>query len=166
MPADDLPIFPGDEQVGVAWISTVPGFTPEMAGTQLPPDDDGQGGPAPWVATGFATVAVVGGGPDAYLPVSRPVYQVDLWAVLPGSGDPPWEFARALATAIVLDARERTVPARVLTIIANGVTYPPATVRSAIVVTAPRRIYGDPGDAARYSMDLSLDWVAVGDTIT
>ena len=120
-----------------------------MVATQLPADETA------WSANGFVTVAVVGGTPHPNLPLSRPVIQVDCWAVNLSSSRPPWFKANAIATAIKYACWHRTNIPRLLDITANGVSYPSAAVRSAVMVTQPRRVYGDPGDAARCTRHLT-----------
>lgn len=160
-----LPLFPSDEMVTAAWIGSIPGLSPTMVGEQLPPDVNADGSPAPWVQTGFVTVAVVGGTPDAMLPVQRPVIQVDCWATVPGSNKPPWPDANIIATTIQRATWDRYRISRPLTIAVNGVAYPTAVVQSAYVATAFRRIYDDQGDYARYQADLALEWVTVNDRL-
>jgi hypothetical protein len=158
--------YPTDEMVAAAWIATIPGFTPAMAGTQLPPDADKAGQPTPWVETGFVTVAVVGGSPSADLPMGEPVIQCDCYATVPGSNFPPWNFAARLATSIVTATRSRTTIPRPLTITEGPVSYGVAVVKDASVTTSPRRLYDDVGDYARVQMDLSLAWIVVGEQLT
>lgn len=136
-----------------------------MVDTQLPPDVDPNGMQAPWIQTGFVTVAVAGGMPDVALPVNEPVIQVDCWATVPGSNKPPWWKARALASAIQRATWDRIHIPRLLTVQANGITYPSAVVRSAYLATAFRRIYDDQGDYARYQADLALSWVTANDKL-
>lgn len=160
-----LPLDGTDELVCAQWIATITGFTPAMVGTTLPPDVNADGSPAPWVTTGFVTVAVVGGGPDPQLPVNRPVLQIDCWATVPGSNKPPWNQAAALAGAIRRATWDRRAIARPLRITANGVAYPTAAVQTAYLATAFRRLYDDQGDYARYQADLFLSWVTVNDRL-
>lgn len=165
MSTPPLPLEDSDELVATAWLASVPGLSAAMVGTQLPPDINADGTPAPWVATGFVTVAVAGGSPDPLLPVSEPVMQVDCWATLPGSNKPPWLKAAAVAAAIRRATWSRTGIPRPLVPVANGVTYPTAVVRSAYLATAFRRIYDDQGDYARYQADLALSWVTANDRL-
>jgi len=158
--------YPTDELVAAAWIATIPGFSQAMVATQLPADADRAGNPAPWVATGFVTVAVAGGTPSPDLPEQSPVIQADCWATVPGSNKPPWFKANRLATAIVRAARNRTTVPRPLTITSGPVVYGVVSVRAAYVTTTPRRIYDDAGDYARYQLDLALSWVVPGEHIT
>ena len=160
-----LPLEDADELVAAAWIGSVPGLSPAMVGEQLPPDVNPDGSPAGWLTTGFVTVAVVGGAPDAEQPLNKPVMQVDCWATRPGSNKPPWFLAAAIAGAIRRATWDRYRISRPLTINVNGVVYPPAVVKSAYLPTAFRRVYDDAGDYARYQGDLALTWVTVNDRL-
>ena len=163
MGAPALPLENTDEVVAVAWIASIPGLSSAMVGTQLPDPVDANGMRAPWLTTGFVTVAVVGGTPGDMLPVNRPVIQVDCWTSVPGSNKPPWLMAAALASAIRRATWDRYTIARPLAITANGVVYPSAVVQSAYMATSFRRTYDDPGDYAQYQGDLALSWVTVND---
>jgi len=158
-----LPLEPDDELVCVAWLSTVPGLSPAMVATTLPADVAKDGSPAAWIQTGFVTVSVAGGNPDTYLPVNRPVMQVDVWATKPGSGKPPWYKTAAIASTIRRACWDRRAIPRPLMISAGGQPYPSAVVRSAYLATAFRRVYDDVGDYSRRSADLALDWIRVND---
>jgi hypothetical protein len=158
-----LPLLPNDEIVGVAWLGSIPGLSPAMVGTQLPPDVDPNGSVASWIATGFVTVSVVGGTPDAMLPIDRPVLQVDCWATVPGSNKPPWNKAAALASAIRYATWDRVRIPRPLVASVNGAEYPLAVVQSAYLATSFRRVYDDQGDYARLQGDLALSWIAPDD---
>jgi hypothetical protein len=161
-----LPLLPNDEIVGVAWLNSIPGLSPAMVGTQLPPDVDPDGSVAAWIGTGFITVSVVGGTPDPLLPVNRPVLQVDCWATVPGSNKPPWLKAAALASAIRYATWDRVRIARPLVATVGGVEYPLAVVQSAYLATSFRRVYDDQGDYARLQGDLALSWIAPKDTFS
>lgn len=159
-----LPLEPNDEIVAVAWIASVPGLSDAMVGTTLPPDVNQYGRPT-WASTGYVTVAVAGGNPDALLPVNRPVIQVDCWASVPGSGKPPWLQAAAIAQAIQHATWERHNISRPLSVSAGGVAYPRAIVQGASMATSFRRIYDDAGDYARYQGDLWLSWITPGERL-
>ncbi len=155
-----------DELVAVAWIASIDGFNASFVATQLPEPADAKGQPASWVTTppyGFVTVSVVGGSEDPLLPIHRPVMQVDCWALRPGSGKPPWNTANRLASHIIAASRNGQATPRRLTISANGVDYPAATVQGAKALTSPRRILDDAGDFAHYSLDLWLQWITVSE---
>ena len=159
------PALLNSELVAVAWIGSIDGLTTQMVATQLPAPTTPDGQNAPWIRTGFVTVAVVGGRVGALLPVNAPVMQVDCYAAQPGSNKPPWFKANQLAMTIQRATWDRARISRLLTITAGGVTYPDGTVQTAYVATPPRRIYGDAGDYARYQMDLALQWITTGDRI-
>jgi hypothetical protein len=156
---------PTSELVITSWLGTAAGLSPAMVATTLPADVGPDNSPAAWVRTGFITVAVVGGSPDYQLPVKKPVMQIDTWATRPGSNKPPWFMANALAETIRYATVDRRNISRVLTINANGVTYPPAVVQSCYVLTEPRRMYDDAADYARFSFDVAFTWLTVNDRI-
>lgn len=161
----DLPPYPTDELVTAAWIGTIPGLAPGMVDEVLPPDVEADGTVAGWVATGFVTVAVAGGNPDAALPTQKPVMQVDVWATDPGSNKPPWRKASAIGQAIVRATWDRQSIARPLPLVVNGVTYPTAVVKTAYITSNFRRMYDDAGDYAHLQGDLALEWVTVNERI-
>jgi hypothetical protein len=154
-----LPKVPTSELVAVAWIGSIPGLSTQMVATQLPADDTS------WAATGFVTVTVVGGSPNIYLPVKCPVFQVDCYAVKPGSNKPPYWRANVLAETIRYATLQRTGFNRLLSLTAGNASYPSATVQTAYLTTEPRRHYGDIGDYAGYTFDLALEWITAGDVI-
>jgi hypothetical protein len=164
---EPLPNYANDEIVTIAWIASIPGFSPDMVATQLPPSANKDGTPAGWVVAGkgFVTVAVAGGTPDPLLPVKRVVMQVDCWATRPGSNKPPWNVANALAMAIQFATWDRVTMSRRLTLGVRGQPYPMASVQGAAMMTAPRRILDDAGDFARYSFDLGLQWITLADIL-
>lgn len=168
MTTPTVPLHLSDELVGVAWIASLDAIAgiggQQAVATRLPPDALKSGKPAPWTATGFITVSVVGGSPHTYLPVSNPVLQVDCYAVKPGSTRPPWWQADALASVIRYACWDRTAGARrPLPVVVNGVTYPSASVSSARLLTAFRRMYSDAAGYAHYSADLQMSWSTVND---
>lgn len=165
MTTPSLPLQDTDELVASAWIGSIPGLSAAMVGTQLPPDVNPDNSPADWVTTGFVTISVVGGNPDAQLPVNRPVVQVDCWATVPGSNKPPWNQCAAISRAIQHATWDRYTIARPLDVTVNDVAYPTAVVQTAYLVTAFRRLYDDEGDYARYQGDLALSWVTANDTL-
>ncbi|MGH3296091.1 MAG: hypothetical protein ACRDP7_30260 [Trebonia sp.] len=162
--------MPTDVLVAAEWIATIPGFSREMTGERLPPDvlPSAPGKrirPAPWLKTGFVTVQWAGGGNDPDVPRRNPVMQVDCWAALPGSNDPPWRMCEALGEAIWLATRARTGFNRPLSIQAEGVTYPVAVVQGASLDTSFRRLYDDAADYAHTWANLALSWVMPSLTI-
>lgn len=145
------PILPTNERVAEAWLASLPGLSQDMVGEQLPQDQ------SKWSTSGFVQVTTVGGSPALYVPVAKPVVQLDFWAVNPSSAKAPWGKANNLAEVVrkacyVLANNEVT-----LTLAGK---FGPARVMSAYFITEPRRIYGDQADHARYSADLQMVWVA------
>jgi hypothetical protein len=143
------------ELAAAAWIDSIPGFPQGAVGTQLPADETS------WAETGFVTVAVVGGSPDPWQPVRKPVVQVECWATNPGSNKPPWFMASSLAEQIRASTYDQRVFGRELHPESNGVVYPTARALSAYPLTEPHRVYGDAGDYAGYSFDLRFSWVQI-----
>lgn len=157
-----MPYNPNNDLVGEKWLGGVPGLNPDMVATTLPRD------PATWtkIATAqvFVVVTVIGGDKDLYLPIRRPVFQVDCWATRIGSTIPPWAAAN-LAAEMIRSNIEAGPAAykRGLTFTDKG-DYRPAMVLDAIMRTEPRRgvtpgtATGDEGGYARYMFDLELHW--------
>lgn len=162
--------MPTDVLVAAEWIATIPGFTREMTGERLPPDvlpptPEQPIRPAPWLRTGFVTVQSVGGGLDPDVPRRNPVMQVDCWAALPGSNDPPWRMCEALGEAIWLATMQRTTFNRPLVLVVNGVEYTTAVVQGVYLATSFKRLYSDAADYARITGNLALSWVMPSLTI-
>lgn len=142
------------ELVATAWLATIPGITAAMAGTQLPrPAADGT---VSWAATGFVQTTPVGGDFGMYTALASPVVQVDCWATQSNSDLPPLAKANALAMAVAWAAVENTGIETVLNLRAG---YAAARVMSAYLLGAPRPLYGDPSDYARYTMNVAMNWV-------
>lgn len=144
---------PSNEQVAVKWLQGITDLGGRVA-TKLPADNES------WAASGFVTVAAVGGTPHAYLPQQGPVVSVHGWAVRVGGGNPPWGVAARLLSIIrhstngVLDYANI---GRYLTGFPTG--YMNARVNGANLLGEPERRPGDAGDYAEYVANLQLDWV-------
>ena len=152
--------IPTTDLVAPAWVATIAGLTADGVGTQLPPDD------RTWAANGYILVpATVGGTPHSSGPVRRPVCQVECWATTPGSSRPPWQKAAQLAEQIRLATYDRRNFGRALPITLNGVTFAGARVLGAMMLTEPRRVWGDVADYGAYIFDLQLDWIAAGEVL-
>lgn len=164
-----FPLLATSEMVARAWIGSIPAVEAvagtDMVGETLPPDAGANGSPAPWTQTGFVTLAVVGGSPDIYLPVKKPVFQVDAWAAKPGSNRPPWNRANVLMETIRAATQQRTGFNRLLTLTDNGTGYPSAVVDSAYFLTEPHRDYADAADYAHYIANVQFVWHTAGDVI-
>jgi hypothetical protein len=142
--------------VAVAWLGSLPGFSSAMVGAILPrPDSDGM---VPWTQTGFVQATTVGGGGDMYVPLASPAIQVDCWATQSNSDLPPYAKANALAETIRWACLANTGTQTALTLRAG---YAQARVKSAYLLTEPRRVYGDEADYARYLVNVLLNWTEV-----
>lgn len=153
-------LIPSSEAVAVGWISSIEGLQADGVATQLPDDE------TKWTANGFITVAVVGGSPDMYVPVRKPVFQIDSWAVNIGSGKPPWGKAANLLEQVRMATYGYREPgsqlaSRAVGIRASGVEYPAARVMAAYLMTEPHRMYGDRADFARYVCTIQLHWTTL-----
>jgi hypothetical protein len=137
--------------VAVAWLKGVAGIPPGSVATTLPSDTSA------WAASGFVQVTCVGGSPEPHMPLRVPVVSVDCWAVNPNSGRPPWGKAATLAE-LVRDGTLAGDAGRVVTLPVGGLS---ARVLSAWALTEARRILDDDASYARYSLDVSLAWVAI-----
>ncbi len=149
-----LPNLPNTDLVALAWLASIPGFSSDMVATTLPD-------PSAWSADGFVVVTGGVGGTMLDVPAKAPVVQVDCYATAPGSNKPPWGTANRLAEHIRAETFQRDRAVRDLQISAGPVTYPPARVASARLVTEPRRMYGDPADWAHVQFDLQLLWTEI-----
>jgi hypothetical protein len=138
--------------VVTAWIKTVTGIDPTKVACTLPENV------TDWGEVGFIQARTVGGSPDIYLPVQRPVVQVDVWAVKPNTGRPLWNVANVLAMRVLEATRDEANMRREL-VLPTG--YPRAHVLEAYPLTEPFRVESDPGGYARFRFDLQFHWVAV-----
>ncbi|GAA0705364.1 hypothetical protein GCM10010193_70540 [Kitasatospora atroaurantiaca] len=137
------------ELVAQAWLRGVLG---DIVATTLPRDN------ASWMASGFVTVATVGGSANPYVPLRSPVVSVDCWAVHPGSNRPPWNKATSLAERVQAACWDHAATPRLLTLPAN---YPQARVLSAYSTYEARRVPDDAASYARINLGLSVNWVEV-----
>lgn len=137
------------ELVGQAWLRGVVG---DIVATTLPR------GNATWAASGFVTLATVGGAAGLYVPLRSPVLSVTCWAVAPSSNKPPWNKATALAEQIQAATYDSDATPRLLTLPAN---YPHARVLSAYTAYEPRRVPDDEASYARIEFGLALNWIEV-----
>lgn len=143
-------IYASDEAVARAWIAAIDGFTASMVGEVLPRDT------AAWSSTGFLTVTWAGGNTVPEFRLESPVMAVQAWAMTPGGDEPPWSRARNLALTVQAATYQRTPWFLPLAGASEN-----AVVKTAYVIGKPRRVYGDFGDYAGYSLDLVLNWVPV-----
>ncbi|WP_018502986.1 hypothetical protein [Parafrankia discariae] len=140
-------VTPTTDLVAVAWLRGVPGLPADRIATKVPADV------SVWAGTGFVQVTAVGGEPDIDVPMRRPVVSVDLWAVNPTSGRPPWGKAASLAEHARMGCYGNV--GRVVALPAVGLA---ARVLSVYPMAEPRRVPDDEGSYARYQFDLALHW--------
>lgn len=140
------------ELVAAAWLKGVVGDI--VAGT-LP---RGSGGTYSWAATGFVTIATVGGTADLYVPLRSPVVSADCWAVNPESNKPPWNKATWLAEQIQAACYDTEATPRLLTL--PG-AYPQARCLSVYSTYEARRVPSDEAGLARVNLGLTFNWVEV-----
>lgn len=149
---------PNSELVAIAWLKGIPGLPTNAINTTLPKDN------STWAASGFVQVPfVVGGNPDFYIDVQRPVVQINFWAVNLNGSKPPWGKASHLA-GLVIDAtwraeNELTSAQRTVSMHVPG--YKQAHVFSAYFLMEPRKIPDDDARFALYSGDLQMHWKVV-----
>jgi hypothetical protein len=137
------------ELVAAAWLKGVVG---DIVATTLPRSN------ATWAASGFVTVATVGGTPNLYVPLRAPVVSVDCWAVSPESNRPPWNKAGFLAEQIQAACYDSISTPRLLTLPAG---YPNARALSVYSTYEPRRVPDDEASYARLNLGLTFNWVEV-----
>lgn len=148
-----MPLHPTSELVAVAWIKTIAGINPSNVATTLPQSTTS------WSTDGFVQVSTVGGTPGLYLPVAAPAVSVDCWAVNPSSGRPPWGKANQLAESIRAAVYDPEHVQQLVTGFPGD--YNDARVLGAWLLTEPRRMRDDDASYARYTFDLSLNWIEV-----
>lgn len=141
------------ELVAVAWLQGADGMEAGQVATTVPSDE------TMWAANGFVQVPmVVGGTPQLHYALREPVVQVDVWAVNPSSGKPPWGKAASLMELIVAATFDVDRMQRTLTLPSG---YPQARIMTAHFITEPRRIPADNASYARFSADLALHWITL-----
>jgi hypothetical protein len=154
-------ILPDSEVVAVAWLgSSSCGITTDMVSTKLPRDT------SRWYENGFITIGdgtgrtggVIGGTVDLYTQMRNPVLSIHVWGVNPTSDKPPWRKASQLAQRIIAMTQDETTIRRAIQLPPG---YYPVRVDEAAVLGEPRRLPGDPGSYAHYSLDLRLHWVRI-----
>jgi hypothetical protein len=135
------------ETVAVEWAKLATGAG---AGPRLPEPNTA------WAASGFSVVVAVSGGANVYYPLHQTVVSFETYACAPDSDMPPWWKASNLCEAMRAEAylhegRWLELPYRDQN----------ARVLQAYLVTEPRRLYGDLGDNAGYTVNVCLHWTPV-----
>lgn len=148
-------LHPTTELVAQAWLATIPGIAAGMVATQLPDNSS-------IAASGFVTVAGVGGTPATDVPMGQPVLSIDTWATnsgIPGrtTSKVPWGKAAALAQLVFLATFNPALGQQSLAMPVAG--FASARVLSPRALTEPRRAYGDQGQYAHYVMNVLIPWV-------
>jgi len=147
------PLRPTGELVAIAWLKlAVPGIG---VATTLPSDATALR------TSGFLQARTVGGSPDLYLPMRAPVVAVSCWAApsTEGSSKPPWNRANSLAERIVAATYDRALMD--VTVDVSASDYTDAHVRTVVALSEPIRVEDDPGNYARYDVDLLVRWGSV-----
>lgn len=144
---------PNSELVATTYLRSLNLGNPSSfgVGTTLPEDK------TTW-KDGFVQVSVVGGSPDIDVPTRRPVLQIDCWVPSINSSKPQWGRANTIAEQII-DALY--VTSNTGTQLSLGTSFKGAYIQSGYAVGEPRRISNDPAGHARYTLDITLTWVAV-----
>lgn len=135
----------------VGWLKQVSDLNNAVA-TELPVPDSS------WETTGFVRVRSIGGTPDIYTGIRKPVASIDCWACALNSAKPPWNKANQLAEIIRVATLDHTATQRV---VVTPTDYNNAVVMTAFMVNEPQRVYGDEANYARYVFDLELWWKEV-----
>jgi hypothetical protein len=145
-----MPLRVTGDLVAIAWLKGVPNIDASKVASTLPEDT------SVWGEIGFVQARVIGGPSDRYLPVGRPIVQVDCWAVKPDTGKPLWNVANLLAEHIIAATRDEATIRRPLALPAG---YPAARVLEVYPLVEPHRVESDPGSYARFRFDLQFHWV-------
>lgn len=151
-------VYANDELVARAWLKSLPGLPSDQIGTTVPQDT------SKWSASGFIQITVTGDMSHKYYKLRRPVITAVCWAVNPAlknsphrnsqSQTPPWGKACDLAEGIANGCWE-FVPG-VLDLGVPGA--PEVRTLQANIIQTPRRVLGDGGEYARYTVDFELNW--------
>lgn len=118
--------------------------------------------------SGFVVARTIGGGPDTDVALREPVIGVECWFPPTSDiGQQQWNAAEALANDVIKAAyawpmatSARPVPFDTrLNISALGMgAYRPARVHSVVPVSEPRESPEDPGNFARFDIDVLIYW--------
>jgi len=137
-----MALHANSELVMIHWLKSISGLPSDRIATTLPED-----------FTEFVQVSAVAGVPDMDTFMQNSVLQLDVWGRKSGSKKPPWnetiQLAMIIKEAIKVSSRTVILPAAFNNVIVHQV----------IVTSDPRRISGDPADAARYSFDVRCHWI-------
>lgn len=138
--------------VAVAFIKAILDWTGNV-GADLP---DAKA----WDPDGFIQVTSgIGGSSSINVPMRSPVVSVKCWArAAENSRRPRWNQANRLAEAIragCFAAYDNPVS------VSLAAGYPGAAIRTAYLLTEPRRLPGDDSSYACFQFDMQLNWTEV-----
>lgn len=165
-----LPNRPNSHLVMEEWVRTIPDLADNgiNVASTLPKDN------STWGTTGFVVVNVLNGNHDHYLPVGRPVFQVEAFALKPNTGRPLWNTINNILSAIEEAALDESTVRRTLTIAPGGADYGQARVMSIYPLMDDRRLYHplvsnptlnrtkeDPAQYGRMVADYEAHWKVV-----
>jgi len=139
-------LLPNTEQVVTAWLKSV-GFS--KVGATLPEDV------SQWATDGFLQVTPVGGTPGLYVPIARPVVQLDFWAANTNSAKAPKQRANQYAEQ-VRQACYQLLNVGVSLVLPDP--YKPARIMTAYFLSEPRPIPDPNASYAHYQCDLQVNW--------
>lgn len=150
--------FPANTDLAVqTWLGSLPVLNPGMVAGELPESPEQN---ATLVASGFVTAYTVGGTPELYVPMRKPVVQIDTWGFPASSGRRPmWERANKLAEQIVAACYNGTNLETSLPIGKSG--YGTIRMIQAHPLQEPHRVYSDRAYRGRFRFDLQTYWIEV-----
>lgn len=148
-------VYANDELVARAWLKSL-GLT--NVGTTVPQNK------ASWSQEGFVQITVTGDASHKYYRLRRPVITAVCWAVNPAlnnsphkemqSQTPPWGKSCDLAEKIAEGCWGFTPD-----VLSLGVAgAPEVRTLQANIIQTPRRVLGDEGEYARYTVDFEIIW--------
>lgn len=118
--------------------------------------------PAPDAAlrtVGFVRTDTTGGGVDLYVPMNHPIVSAECWVAPPkdGSSLVPWNAAERLAGWVIAATYAPAFMGVVVDLTPFG-AYAPARVHTVNALSVPRKGPDDPGNYARFDIDLDITW--------
>ena len=144
-------LYANSELAAGAWLATVPNLSASNVGTTLPKDV------TTWQDVGFVQYSVVGGTPQVDTGMRMPVIMCQCWGRYANSNKPAWALANNLAESIYAATHNEALSHATLAAPSNR-AYPAIAIKEAVCVLEPQRVPDDPGDAARYRVNVQLFW--------
>lgn len=151
--------YPNSDLVVQEWLRTA-GLGVAGVASQLPQDN------STWGTSGFITTTVVGGTFNPYISVGRPVMQLDVYTIRPNASKPLWNRASNIMQGLIRAVLDEATLRRALTLTAGPADYGRARVLEISSpgyedMPEPRKVFGDPGNYARMTIDLQFHWVGL-----